>query len=236
MRSRIVIVVAVLMSVIPPCRVAGQRGGQATPGKPNVVLVIMDDMGYGDLGSYGATDAKTPNLDRLAREGVRLTDAYANGPVCSPTRAALISGRYQQRVGIEWALSSTNDRAKSLPVTRTSLPALLKTNGYATALVGKWHLGFNPHIGPNAHGFDEFFGFLSGATNYYTHRAGDGTPDLYENTTPVETPAYLTDEISRRATLFIDRHKTAPFFFEVAHNAVHRPFPPPRLSPARPPR
>jgi len=195
----------------------------------------MDDIGYGDLGSYGVTDAKTPNLDRLARAGVRLTDAYANGPVCSPTRAALISGRYQQRVGIEWALSSTTDRDKSLPVTKTSLPALLKQNGYATALIGKWHLGFNPQIGPNAHGFDEFFGFLSGATNYYTHRAGDGAPDLFENTAPVETPAYLTDEISRRATLFIDRHARQPFFLEVAYNAVHWPFQPPDL-PASDPR
>ncbi len=195
----------------------------------------MDDIGYGDLGSYGVTDAKTPNLDRLARDGVRFTDAYANGPVCSPTRAALVSGRYQQRVGIEWALSSTTDRDKSLPVTKTSLPALLKQNGYATALVGKWHLGFNPLIGPNAHGFDEFFGFLSGATNYYTHRTGDGAPDLFENTTPVETPAYLTDEISRRAMLFIDRHAREPFFLEVAYNAVHWPFQPPDL-PASDPR
>ncbi|HEY3044937.1 MAG TPA: sulfatase-like hydrolase/transferase [Vicinamibacterales bacterium] len=214
-----------------------QRANQPST-RPNVVLVIMDDMGYGDLGSYGVQDAKTPNLDRLAREGVRLTDAYANGPVCSPTRAALISGRYQQRVGIEWALASTTDKDKSLPVSTTSLPALLKKNGYATALVGKWHLGFNPEIGPNAHGFDEFFGFLSGATDYYTHRNGDGTPDLYENTTPVETPAYLTDEISRRAAAFIDRHaaaSTGPFFLEVAYNAVHWPFQPPDL-PASDPR
>ena len=202
------------------------------------MLVIMDDMGYGDLGSYGVQDAKTPNLDRLAREGVRLTDAYANGAVCSPTRAALISGRYQQRVGIEWALSSTADKDRSLPPSATSLPALLKKNGYATALVGKWHLGFNPQIGPNAHGFDQFFGFLAGATDYYTHRNGDGTPDLYENTTPVETPAYLTDEISRRAAAFIDRHSSAPagpFFLEVAYNAVHWPFQPPDL-PASDPR
>jgi arylsulfatase A len=233
MRLRIgapLVVVALLAGTLA----GAQRGNQSSP-KPNVVLIIMDDIGYGDLGSYGVTDAKTPNLDRLARDGVRLTDAYANGPVCSPTRAALVSGRYQQRVGIEWALSSTTDRDKSLPVTKTSLPALLKQNGYATALVGKWHLGFNPQIGPNAHGFDEFFGFLSGATNYYTHRTGDGAPDLFENTTPVETPAYLTDEISRRATLFIDRHAREPFFLEVAYNAVHWPFQPPDL-PASDPR
>ena len=105
------------------------------PRTPNVVLVMMDDMGYGDLGSYGAPDVRTPNIDRLAREGVRLTDAYANGAVCTATRAALISGRYQQRAGLEWVLTgSAEDRQRGLPVTGTSLPALLKTNGYATGL------------------------------------------------------------------------------------------------------
>jgi arylsulfatase A-like enzyme len=231
MRSRGIIVILVAAVC---AGVLAAQGRTPSVTRPNVVLIIMDDMGYGDLGSYGVTDAKTPNLDRLAREGVRLTDAYANGPVCSPTRAALISGRYQQRVGIEGALAWPRDKDKRLPVTGTSLPALLKKNGYATGLVGKWHLGFDPQIGPNAHGFDDFFGFLAGATDYYTHRAGDGRPDLYENTTPVETPAYLTDEISRRATLFIDRHQAEPFFLEVAYNAVHWPFQPPGLAPSDP--
>ena len=159
---------------------------------PNVVLVMMDDLGYGDLGSYGASDVRTPNIDRLAREGVRLTDAYANGAVCTPTRAALISGRYQQREGLEWVLTiAPADRELGLRAQGMSLPALLKTNGYATGLVGKWHLGWKPEFGPNAHGFDEFYGFLSGAHSYYTNRAeiarvGAGAPDLFENTTPVE--------------------------------------------------
>jgi len=201
--------------------------------KPNVVLIIMDDLGYGDIGSYGVRDARTPNLDRLAREGVRLTDAYANAPNCTPTRAALISGRYQQRVGLEWALESS-EQDRGLPVTRRSLPALLKTNGYATGLVGKWHLGFKPEFGPNAHGFDEFFGFLSGAVDYYTHRRGDGTPDLFENATPIEVPEYLTDEITRRAIRFVDNHSAGPFFLEVAYNAVHWPFQPPNHRPTDP--
>ena len=198
--------------------------------KPNVVLILMDDMGYGDIGSYGVKDARTPNLDRLAREGVRLTDAYANASNCSPTRTGLISGQYQQRYGIEWPLGAApGDSARGLPARGTSLPALLKRNGYATGLIGKWHLGFKPEFGPNAHGFDEFFGFVSGAVDYYTHRRGDGTPDLYENTTPVEVPAYLTDEITRRAVGFVDRHSTGPFFLEVAYNAVHWPFEPPDM-------
>jgi arylsulfatase A-like enzyme len=213
--------------------IVAQRSSRSVPTKPNVILIIMDDMGYGDIGSYGVRDARTPNLDRLAREGVRLTNSYANAANCTPTRAALISGRYQQRVGIEWPFGSS-DKDRGLPVTGRSLPALLKTSGYSTGLVGKWHLGFKPEFGPNAHGFDEFFGFLSGAVDYYTHRRGDGTPDLFENTTPVEVPEYLTDEITRRAIRFVDNHAGEPFFVEVAYNAVHWPFQPPNHRPTDP--
>ena len=205
--------------------------------QPNIVLVMMDDLGYGDLGAYGGTDVRTPNADRLAREGVRFTDAYANGPVCTPTRAALITGRYPQRVGLEDVLGfSPADRERGLPVTGHSLPALLKGSGYATGLIGKWHLGWKPEFGPNAHGFDEFYGFMSGAHSYYTNRAdvrrvGAGAPDLFENTEPVEATGYLTDEITRRAVSFIGRHSGRPFFLEVAYNAPHWPFEPPDSPP-----
>src|SRR5687768_3562854 len=213
--------------------VAAQASAGANS-RPNVLLILMDDLGYGDIGSYGVTDAKTPNLDRLAREGVRLTNAYANGPVCSPTRAGLITGQYQQRHGIEWQLGAVEgDFDRGLRVTGVTLPAILSDNGYATGLVGKWHIGFKPEFGPNAHGFAEFFGFLSGAVGYYTHRRGDGAPDLYENATPVRVPGYLTDEITRRAISFVDRHSNHPFFLEVAYNAVHWPFDVPGLPDAR---
>ena len=168
---------------------------------------MMDDLGYGDLGSYGAPDARTPNVDRLARPGVRLTEAYANGHVCSPTRAALISGRYPQRSGIERALADVADSAVGLPVTGTSLPSLLKTNGYATGLIGKWHLGFRREFRPQAHGFDEFFGFLSGAHDYYLG-------NVFDDTTRVPLTGYLTDEITTRALRFIERHAADPFFLE----------------------
>ena len=191
-------------------------------------MILMDDMGYGDIGSYGVRDASTPNLDRLARQGVRLTDAYANGPTCSPTRAGFVSGQYQQRHRIEWPLGAVvGDSARGLVVTGATLPALLKKNGYATGLIGKWHLGFTAEMGPNAHGFDEFFGFRSGAVDYYTHRRGDGRPDLYENTTPVESSRYLTDEITARSIDFVTRHASEPFFLEVAFNATHWPYEPP---------
>jgi arylsulfatase A-like enzyme len=195
------------------------------------MYVLFPDIGYADLGSYGGADARTPNIDRLAREGVRLTDAYANGAVCTPTRAALISGRYQQRVGLEFVLTnSPADRERGLPVTGTSLPELLRGNGYATGLLGKWHLGFKPEFGPNAHGFDEFFGFLGGAHDYYATGTGP-ISTLYENGQPVQARGYLTDDITRRATDFITRHAGGPFFLEVAYNAVHWPFQPPDLPP-----
>ena len=224
MPSTIKLVVIAVLVATTSSLVAAQGTAQAGA-RPNVVLVLMDDLGYGDIGSYGVKDARTPNLDRLAREGVRLTDAYANGANCSPTRTGLISGQYQQRWGIEWPLGADpGDSARGLPATGTTLPALLKKNGYATGLIGKWHLGFKSEFGPNAHGFDEFFGFRSGAVGYYSHQRGNGTPDLYENTTPVESPGYLTDQITQRAVSFVSRHASNPFFLEVAYNAVHWPF------------
>jgi arylsulfatase A-like enzyme len=200
---------------------------QGPASRPNVVLIMTDDVGYGDIGSYGAPDIRTPNIDRLAREGVRLTDFYA-APQCTPTRAALITGRYQQRVGLERALSTAGPTAEQgLAVNGRSLPQLLKDRGYATALIGKWHLGFKPEFGPNAHGFDRFFGFLSGYIDFYTHTRGiDGAPDLFEDTTPVKQDGYMTDLITERAVQFIGGARS-PFFLEVAYNAAHWPFQPP---------
>ena len=204
---------------------AATVGHAQPPRRPNVVLIMSDDMGWGDLGSYGATDVRTPNLDRLAAEGIRLTDFYANGTTCSPTRAALISGRYQQRYGFEAPLPNA-DRAgdRGLPATGYSLPQLLKNHGYATALIGKWHLGYAPDKSPNAHGFDYFFGLKSGYHDYYTHRAGDGEPDLWENDRPIQEDGYTTDLVTERAVRFIEAHKDEPFFLDVAYTAPHWPY------------
>jgi arylsulfatase A-like enzyme len=193
--------------------------------RPNVVLIITDDLGWADLGSYGATDIRTPNLDRLAREGLRLTDFYANGVTCSPTRAGLISGRYQQRSGIEAPLPNANRAGDlGLPATGYSLPQLLKNHGYATALIGKWHLGYVPEKSPNAHGFDYFFGLKSGYHDYYTHHGGDGESDLWENDQPIEKDGYTTDLVTERAARFIEEHKNEPFFVDVAYTAPHWPY------------
>ena len=193
--------------------------------RPNVVLIITDDVGYGDFGSYGAPDIKTPYIDGLARDGVRLTDFYANGATCTPTRAGLISGRYQQRFGLEWPLGArSGDSVRGLPVTGRSLPQLLKANGYATALIGKWHLGWTSEFSPNAQGFDYFFGFKSGFTDYYEHTYGDGEPDLFENEGPVKVPGYMTDLITERSIRFIEQNAQRPFFIDVAYNAAHWPY------------
>ena len=200
------------------------------PPRPNIVMVIMDDLGYGDVGSYGAPDAKTPNIDRLARQGVKFTDFYANHADCSPTRAAFITGRYQQRSGIESPLRYKDPR--QLPPSDTSLPRLLKSAGYATGLIGKWHLGAEAAAGPNRHGFDEFWGFRGGAVDYYTHnvvttpavKLDVPVPDLFHNEEPTTSPGYLTDEITSRAQAFIEQRAGEPFFLEVAYNATHWPY------------
>ena len=217
---KVFIAAAVLLGAATSAAAQGQPGG---PQRPNVVLIITDDVGYGDFGSYGAPDIRTPNIDRLAREGVRLTDFYA-APTCTPTRASLITGRYQQRVGLEQALASAGPRDRGLFPTGRSLPQLLKNNKYATGLIGKWHLGWKPEFGPNEHGFDYFFGFKSGAIDFYTHESADGSHDLFENATPVHVDGYMTDLITARAVRFIEQHAREPFFLDVAYNAAHWPF------------
>ena len=226
---RVVILVALIALASPT---PSAQAPAATTSRPNVVLIITDDIGYGDLSSYGAPDIRTPNIDRLAKEGVRFTDFYSNSVVCTPTRAALMTGRYQHRVGLENMLTVLPDSVnRGLAVTGRTLPRLLKDNGYATALLGKWHLGYRPEFGPNAHGFDYFYGFLSGAINYFTHNRGDGTADLFENTTPVTEAGYMTDILTRRSVEFIDRNAARPFFLEVAYNAGHWPFQSPHHQP-----
>ncbi len=190
---------------------------------PNVLLVVADDLGYGDLGCYGGRDIRTPNLDRLAREGVRLTDHYAAAAVCSPTRAALLTGRYPQRTGFEWVIRY-HEKDRGLPATESGLARPLREAGYATGLFGKWHLGYKEAFGPNAHGFDTFFGFLAADLDYYAHKDANGDPGLYENTRLVQQKGYLTDLITERALAFLRANARRPFFLEVAYNAPHWPF------------
>jgi arylsulfatase A-like enzyme len=168
---------------------------------------------------------RTPVLDRLAREGVRFTDFYANGPSCSPTRTGLISGRYQQRYGIEAPLGSgARGEGQGLIADGFSLPHLLNLAGYRTALIGKWHLGYEARRSPLAHGFDYFFGFKSGYIDYYTHKDGQGNPDLWEGDRPVQVEGYMTDLITERAVRYIRANADAPFFLSVQYSAPHWPY------------
>jgi arylsulfatase A-like enzyme len=209
----------VLVSVFVSTSVA-----TAPPPSPNVVFLLADDLGYSDLGCYGSTDIRTPHLDRLAREGARLTQFYANGCVCTPTRCALMTGRYQQRVGgLEWAIPP-GKKHLGLPAQEKTIATILREAGYATALAGKWHLGYTPDRAPNAHGFDQFFGLLSGNHDHFTHRENNGEADLFLDGQPVVMEGYSTHLITRHALQFLDAKHEQPFFLYVAFNAPHFPF------------
>jgi len=210
--------------------------------KPNIVFILIDDFGYADSGPYGANDIRTPHMDRLAREGVRFTDFYSNGPVCSPTRCGFITGRWQQRTGFEWALGMSAEgfwrrgdslvrepdiHAIGMPTTIPTLPKLLQDVGYRTGAFGKWHLGYKDEYNPTKHGFDEYFGELLGHSDYYNHAYYDGTYALREGTEVVHVKGYLTDLINQRAADFIRKNAQQPFFLYVPHLAVHCPYQPP---------
>jgi arylsulfatase A-like enzyme len=186
--------------------------------QPNVVVIIADDLGYSDLGFQGGRDIPTPRLDALAASGVRCTSGYVTGPYCSPTRAALFTGKYQQRFGHEFNPGG-NAEESGLPVSQVTIADRLKKAGYATGLVGKWHLGSKPKYHPQQRGFDEFFGFLGGAHTYFAEQ----TETILKGTEVIHEKEYLTDAIARESVAFIERHKAAPFFLAVTFNAVHTP-------------
>jgi arylsulfatase A-like enzyme len=195
--------------------------------RPNIVVILTDDLGFADLGCYGSKLIRTPSIDRLARDGVLFTHAYANAPVCSPTRAALMTGRYQHRLGIEYVFHGKRTEGKGLAPGEAVLPGQLKAAGYHTAMTGKWHLGREDEFGPNRHGFDEFFGFRDSDHDYYSHRNIDGTPDLYDNNHAVTREGYSTDLFGEWAAQFIGRRRDSPYFLYAAFNAPHWPFQPP---------
>jgi arylsulfatase A-like enzyme len=204
---------------------AGSANAQAAKRPPNIVFFLADDMGAADISCYGAPQIRTPAIDSLATAGARFTQAYANSAVCTASRVGIITGRYQYRlpIGLEEPLSGNAD--VGLPPQQPTLPSLLRQAGYATYLVGKWHLGFLPKYGPLKSGYDHFWGFRGGALDYFSHQAG-GKPDLWDDDNAIESKGYLTTLIGERTEKIVRSQAAGnkPFFLSVHFNAPHWPW------------
>jgi arylsulfatase A-like enzyme len=204
--------------------------------KPNLIIILTDDQGYKDVGFNGSTDIKTPHIDRIAKEGTRFTNGYVSYPVCGPSRAGLLTGRYQDRFG--FTSNPTMDptvEQNGIPTTEKNIAEVLKPAGYTSGVIGKWHMGTHPDLRPNKRGFDYFYGFLSGGHQYFPEDLTLNDLDdvkykydwyrtrLLRNEQRVDTDEYLTDELSHEAVEFIKRESDKPFFLYVAYNAPHTP-------------
>jgi arylsulfatase B len=229
------LVASALLGYTAPRAPAAQDGDKA-PRPPNIIVILADDLGYADLGCQGCKDIPTPQIDSLAKNGVRFTDGYVSSPYCSPSRAGILTGRYPQRFGHEFNTPGRRTDV-GLPLTETTLADRLKAIGYATGIVGKWHLGAGTQFHPLRRGFDEFFGFAHEGHFYVGPRyKGDLTSSLrprepeydrlnpiLRGTEPVDEPDYLTEAFTREAIAFIKKHRARPFFLYLAYNAVHSP-------------
>jgi len=197
--------------------------GQRVSKPPNILFIMADDLGYADVSCYGRPDISTPNIDSLAAKGIRFLQAYSNSAVCSATRTALMTGRYQYRLalGLEEPLAG---RPVGLPPDHPTLPSLLKKAGYSTTLIGKWHLGALPKFGPLQSGYDHFYGFRGGAVDYYTH--DNRTHDLWDEDSQVHQTGYLTDLLGSRAVDAVNEYakSTHPFLISLHFNAPHWPW------------
>ena len=202
---------------------------------PNIVLILADDLGYGDLGCYGNRHVRTPHIDRLAAGGLKLTDFHSAGAMCTPTRAAMLTGQYQQRFGSEFegALSGKADREIGLPHQAVTMAELLKQRGYATACFGKWHLGYQPPWLPTSQGFDLFRGLASGDGDHHTHIDRSGNEDWWHNNAIQMEEGYTADLLSRYSVEFIEANRMRPFFLYVPHLAIHFPWQGPKDPPYR---
>ncbi len=193
--------------------------------KPNIIIILADDLGYGDLSCYGSSKVKTPHIDKLANEGLRFTDFHSNGAVCSPTRAALLTGRYQQRMGITGALGE-GEKGLGGPEAKSeiTIAQYLKKAGYHTGMIGKWHLGYNEEQNPIHFGFDEFRGMLHGAVDYHSHINTFGRFDWWQNEKTIKENGYITHLVTDHTEKLIEKWKDEPFFLFVSHLAIHFPW------------
>ncbi len=211
---------AAASAALPHRTFAGEPAGD----KPNIILIMADDLGYGDLGCYGNEGIATPRIDALAKGGLRFTDFHSNGAVCSPTRAALLTGRYQQRCGIEAVVSAKKHRHTGMDLKEVTFAEVLKTAGYATGLFGKWHLGYRVDFNPTRQGFDVFRGYVSGNVDYHSHIDQVGIEDWWHDCRQVREDGYTTDLITRHGVRFIEQHKDRPFCLYLPHEAPHYPY------------
>jgi len=209
-------------SVFAPRRLSGAKAADAET-KPNFILIMADDLGYADVGCYGCKTIRTPHIDALAARGMRLTDYHSNGAVCSPTRAALLTGRYQQRSGIEGVVTAKGHRHTGLAPAETTFAEVLKSAGYVTGLFGKWHLGYRVEFNPIRQGFDEFRGYVSGNVDYHSHIDQVGEEDWWAGEKLTPEKGYSTDLISKHGEAFIERHRDRPFCLYLPHEAPHYP-------------
>ena len=200
--------------------------GFARAEPPNLVLIVADDLGYGDLGCYGNESNETPHLDALAANGLRLTDFHSGGAMCSPTRASILTGRYPQTYGEQFdgALSGTAQREEGLPLAAVTIAELLHDRGYATGCFGKWHLGYQPTLFPTRQGFEIFRGLASGDGDYHSHIDRSGNPDWWSDEALSPEEGYTTDLLTRHAVAFIEANRDRPFFLYLPHLAIHFPW------------
>jgi len=215
--------------VLAPILSRAASASRPAGSKPNFVVIMVDDMGYAGLSCFGNPYFKTPHIDRLAGEGILLTDFHSSGTVCSPTRAGLVTGRYQQRTGIEAVIHPAPNHAehrKGLQASEITFAERLKEVGYTTGLVGKWHLGYphnTPDYHPQNHGFDEFIGYHSGNIDFVSHVGDHNIHDWWHGRKEVVEEGYATDLINRHAVEFIERHHSRPFCLYIPHLAIHNP-------------
>jgi arylsulfatase A-like enzyme len=198
--------------------------------KPNILLIVADDLGYADVGFHGGKEIPTPHIDSVAAGGVQFTNGYVTCPVCSPTRAGILTGRYQQRFGHEFnpgGVNQKNSEELGLPLSETTIADALRDAGYRTAVIGKWHLGGDRKRHPLRRGFDHFYGFLGGAHPYVpTGKGGQGGGPIYRDDTQIDAPAHLTSEFGKKAAEYVSEKNDKPFFLYLTFNAVHNPLQP----------
>ncbi|MCA1746025.1 MAG: sulfatase-like hydrolase/transferase, partial [Bacteroidales bacterium] len=200
-----------------------QASSQGDNNKPNIIVVLVDDAGYADFGFTGSEDLHTPNIDQLAQNGVVFSEAYVSATVCGPSRAGLITGRYQQRFGFE---CNPPEEYSGVSLNEETIADALQREGYVTSGFGKWHLGYDPEYRPNARGFDYYWGFLAGGRSYFPDAEQDqpgAVHSIRENDSFVEFEGYLTDVLGDKAVEFIDKNKDQPFFMYWSTNAPHTP-------------